>query len=512
MPTIETTSALLRRRQVSSVDLVRAALERADEVDGRLGAYITRFDETALAAAALADADFAAGVDRGPLQGIPVGVKDNMFATEGPTTAQSVVRDPAWDRSPDSTAVARLKAAGAVVMGKLTLSEYAIGPSDVDAPYPRPRNPWHLGYWPGGSSSGTGVAISGGLVFAGLGSDTAGSVRMPAAACGVSGLKPTYGRVPVSGTIPLAESLDHVGPMARSVWDCAAMLRVIAGHDPADGTSLRAPVPDYLADLTAPVHGVRIGVADLDDATDPEVAGAFDDMLGTLRSLGLSTAGVTIPCYEATIAAAKIILAAEAFAFHQRNLESRWRDYSRATRIRLGTGAFVGAPELRDARRQREVTRQGLERLFQTVDVVVSPTMAVPAPRYGPDEQLDRALIGTAARAVRYWSCAGYPALAIPMGFSADGLPLSVHLVAAPLRESVLFRVGAAVQRATDWHLREPPLTDVGDTGNTAVAETLARAGIDPGEDLDAMAKAYQAHRGDVTALRAGTGKEVGAC
>jgi aspartyl-tRNA(Asn)/glutamyl-tRNA(Gln) amidotransferase subunit A len=221
---------------------------------------------------------------------------------------------------------------------------------------------------------------------------------------------------------------------------------------------------------------------------------------------------VTIPCYEATIAAAKIILAAEAFAFHQRNLESRWRDYSRATRIRLGTGAFVGAPELRDARRQREVTRQGLERLFQTVDVVVSPTMAVPAPRYGPDEQLDRALIGTAARAVRYWSCAGYPALAIPMGFSADGLPLSVHLVAAPLRESVLFRVGAAVQRATDWHLREPPLTDVGDTGNTAVAETLARAGIDPGEDLDAMAKAYQAHRGDVTALRAGTGKEVGAC
>ncbi|HVW41694.1 MAG TPA: amidase [Amycolatopsis sp.] len=512
MATIETTSVALRRREVSSVELVRAALERADAVDGRLGAYLSRFDETALAAAARADADFAAGVDRGPLQGIPVGIKDNMFVTDGPTTAQSLVRDPAWDTSPDATAVARLKAAGAVVMGKLTLSEYAIGPSDVDAPFPRPRNPWHLGYWPGGSSSGTGVAISGGLVFAGLGSDTAGSVRMPAAACGVSGLKPTYGRVPVSGTIPLAVSLDHVGPMGRSVWDCAAMLRVIAGHDPADDTSLRAPVPDYLADLTGPLDGVRIGVADLDDATDPEVAAAFEDMLGVLRSLGLSTAGVTLPCYEATIAAAKIILAAEAFAFHQRNLGLRWRDYSRATRIRLGTGAFASPPEVADARRQREAARDGLEGLFRTVDVVVSPTMAVPAPRYGPDEQLDRALIGTAARAVRYWSCAGYPALAIPMGFSADGLPLSVQLVAAPLRESLLFRVGAAVQRATDWHLREPPLTEAGTTGNAVVTEVLAKAGIDPGEDLDAMAKAYQAHCGDVTALRAGAGEEGDRC
>lgn len=493
MLTVETAAALLRRRELSSVDLVRAALDRADAFDDRLGAYVSRFDDAALAAANRADADFAAGVDRGPLQGIPVGIKDNLFTTDGPTTAQTLVRDPSWDTRPEATAVSRLKAAGAVVLGKLTLSEFAIGPPGPDAPFPRPRNPWDIRCWPGGSSSGTGVAVAAGFVLAGLGTDSAGSIRMPAAACGISGLKPTFGRVPVSGSVPLAASLDHVGPMARTVWDCAAMLRTIAGHDGADATSLREPVPDYLAELAAPLGNLRVGVVPVGMAHSA-VPGLFDDMLTVLRSLGLTTTTVDLPAEQATVAATKVILSAESFETHRKTLASRWRDYGRATRVRVATGAFVTDAELDRARRRRAATRERLAGLFRSVDVVASVTMPVPAPEYGPGERLDRELVSAAAATVRYWSCTGYPALAIPMGFTAEGLPLSLQLAAPPLRESVLFRVGDAVQRATDWHLREPPLPEV--------AAALARARIEPGDDLAALAAAYQGHRADAEALR----------
>jgi len=498
MLTVEAAAALLRRRELSSVELVRAALDRADVFDDRLGAYVTRFDEAALAAAKRADADFAAGVDRGPLQGIPVGIKDNLFTEDGPTTAQSLVRDPSWDGRGEATAVTRLKAGGAVVLGKLTLSEFAIGPPAPGSPFPRPRNPWDLRCWPGGSSSGTGVAVASGFVLAGLGTDSAGSIRLPAAACGITGLKPTFGRVPVSGSVPLAASLDHVGPMARSVWDCAAVLQTIAGHDESDATSLRAAVPDYLAELAAPLGNPRIGVVPAGEA-HPAVRDAFDAMLSVLRSLGMATVTADLPEEQATVAATKIILSAESFETHRSGLRSRWQDYGSATRVRLATGAFVSDIELRRARQQRESARRRLAELFRSVDVVVSVTMPVPAPEYGPDDRLDRGLISAAAETVRYWSCVGYPALAIPMGFASTGLPLSLQLAAPPLHESALLRLGHAVQRATDWHLREPPLPDT--------AAALTRAGIEPGADLAALAAAYQGHRRDVEALRIEEGK-----
>jgi aspartyl-tRNA(Asn)/glutamyl-tRNA(Gln) amidotransferase subunit A len=513
---------LLRRREVSSTELVRDAFARADAVDEVTGAYLHRLTEPALRAARRADDDLAAGIDRGPLHGIPLAVKDNMFTADGPTTAQSRVRDPSWDDAPDATVVARLRARGAVITGKLTLSEFAIGPPSPDSPFPRPRNPWNPRCWPGGSSSGTGVAVAAGMVFAGLGTDTAGSVRIPSAMCGITGLKPTFGRVPVTGTIPLAPSLDHVGPMARSARDCALILQAIAGHDAADPASSTVPVPGYGDGRTLP-DPLRVGVAipfvsgSGPSGLDPAVATAFDDALAVLRSLGARLTDVTLPDYEPATAAAKIILEAESFACHRPTLKTRWHDYAPMTRHRLATGAFTGAADLDRARRQRRQTVAGLRELLGTVDVIVSPAMPIPAPEVDQHGSPDRAVTFTAARPMRYWSLSGYPALVVPMGFSPAGLPLSLQIVGRPFAEATVLEVGAAFQAATDWHRAEPALstshTPDGAAGTAAVApgpspaaagEALARHGIDAGDDLAALAAAYTTHLGDVETLRRG--------
>jgi aspartyl-tRNA(Asn)/glutamyl-tRNA(Gln) amidotransferase subunit A len=247
--TLSEAAEQLRSGQVTSEVLTRTVLERADRLDDRLGTYLARFDEEALASAKQADADFAAGVDRGPIQGIPVGIKDILAMAEGPTTAQSLVLDREWGAGRDAPVVARLKAAGAVITGKVTTMEFAIGMPDPTKPFPLPRNPWDTDTWPGGSSSGTGNGVAAGLFFAGIGTDTGGSIRIPAAYCGVSGLMPTFGRVPKSGCVPLGYSLDHIGPLARSARDCGAMLGAIAGYHPSDPTAVDRPVPDFLAGL-----------------------------------------------------------------------------------------------------------------------------------------------------------------------------------------------------------------------------------------------------------------------
>jgi aspartyl-tRNA(Asn)/glutamyl-tRNA(Gln) amidotransferase subunit A len=519
---------MLRRREVSSTELVRDAFTRADAVDEVTGAYLHRLTEPALRAARRADADLAAGRDRGPLHGIPLAVKDNMFTADGPTTAQSRVRDPSWDAAPDATVVARLRARGAVITGKLTLSEFAIGQQSPDSPFPRPRNPWNPRCWPGGSSSGTGVAVAAGMVFAGLGTDTAGSVRIPSAMCGITGLKPTFGRVPVTGTIPLAPSLDHVGPMARSARDCALMLQAIAGHDPSDRASSTVPVPDCGDGGTRLPGPLRVGVAmpftsgPGASALDLAVATAFDDALAVLRSLGARLTDVTLPDYEPATAAAKIILEAESFACHETTLRTRWHDYAPMTRQRLATGAFTGAADLDRARRQRERTVASLSELFSTVDVIVSPAMPIPAPAVDQHGSPDRAVTSTAARSMRYWNLSGYPALVVPMGFSPAALPLSLQIVGGPFEEATVLDVGAAFQAATEWHRAQPALstrhTPDGPAGTGAVApgppaaaasaaaaaEALARHGIDAGDDIAALAAAYTAHVGDVETLRQG--------
>ncbi|MCU1615630.1 MAG: amidase [Frankiales bacterium] len=521
MLTLVEAAALLRRRDVTSVELLDAALARADAADATLGAYVHRTDESALAAAVRADRDFAAGIDRGPLQGIPVAVKDNLCTADAPTTAQSAVHDPAWDRAGDATVVARLRAAGAVLTGKLTLSEFAIGPPGPDSAFPCPRNPWDLRCWPGGSSSGTGTAVAAGLVFAGLGTDTAGSIRIPSAMCGLTGLKPTFGRVPVSGSIALAPSLDHVGPMTRSVADCAAVLQVIAGHDPADPSSSRADVPDYAAALARPLRELRVGVTmPFDDDVDAEVAVAFDEAVAALRSAGVAVRDVVLPDFAPTAAAAKVILEAESFALHEPMLRTRWADYSPATRRRLATGAFAGAADLLRAYERRAATSRLLGRLFAEVDLVVAPAMPMPAPVLAADGSLDRDTVSRSTRSMRYWNCAGLPALVLPMGRSATGLPLSLQIVGDVLRETDVLALGSVLQTVTDWHRavpvqgggvadrrpagdRTPPVSApaVEPADAAAAAAELGRRGIHVGEDRDELGRAYALHRSDVVTM-----------
>jgi aspartyl-tRNA(Asn)/glutamyl-tRNA(Gln) amidotransferase subunit A len=315
--TIADAAGALRDGSLTSVALTEAMIERADRLDGELGTYIVRFDDAARARAVTADAELAAGNDRGPLHGIPVGVKDILAAVEGPTTAQSLVLDPAWGAGHDAPIVSRLRTAGAVITGKTTTMEFAIGMPDPAKPFPIPRNPWNVCTWPGGSSSGTGSGVAAGLFLGGIGTDTGGSIRIPAAFCGVSGLMPTYGRVPKSGCAPLGYSLDHIGPLARSAWDCAVMLQVLAGHDPTDMYSADQAVPDYVAALDGSMAGLRVGVErahHLKPGGDPDAIAAFEAAVKVLASLGATVVEVSIPYFDEVTAATFITLAAEALA------------------------------------------------------------------------------------------------------------------------------------------------------------------------------------------------------
>jgi aspartyl-tRNA(Asn)/glutamyl-tRNA(Gln) amidotransferase subunit A len=461
--TVQDAAAGLRAGDLSSVELTRAMLARADRLDGRLGTYLARFDERALAAAAAADAELAAGVDRGPLHGVPVAVKDILAAREGPTTAQSLVLDPDWGAGKDAPVVARLRAAGAVITGKTTTAEFACGMPDPTKPFPIPRNPWDLRAYPGGSSSGTGSGVAAGLFLAGVGTDTGGSIRMPAGYCGISGLKATFGRVPKSGCTPLGYSLDHVGPMARSAWDCAAMLQVMAGHHPSDPDSATTPVPDYLEALagSGSLAGLRVGVDrehHFPEDADPDLRRCFDAAVTALERLGAALVDVSLPYWHELNTATMLILAAEGAAYHRPDLVTRWDDYFLASRALLARGSAASGADVVQAHRVRRVAQRSLGELFTTVDVVVGPTAAGGAIGYDDDDRL--VAIDQLVRGIftPYWNATGSPALVVPMGFTRAGLPLSLQLAGRPFEEALLFRVGDAYQRATDWHRRVPPV------------------------------------------------------
>ncbi len=464
--TLTDAAAALRAGTTTSVALTRAAIAAADEFDGTVGAYLTRFDEYALERAAEADADLAAGRDRGPLHGIPVGVKDILAMAEGPTTAQSVVLDRAWGAGKDAPVVARLKAAGAVLTGKTTTMEFACGMPDTTKPFPVPRNPWDPATWPGGSSSGTGIGVATGMFLAGIGTDTAGSIRIPAAFCGVSGLMPTFGRVPKSGCVPLGYSLDHIGPLARSARDCATMLGVIAGAHPSDPDCVEAPfaVPEWAGDLS----GVRIGVVregHFPEHGDPALTTTFDAAVDVLVRAGADVREVVLPYRQEMITADMITMGCEALAYHRTDLARRWDDYFVATRAMLAIGAQVSGADYVQAQRVRSVAQDAVGALFDDVDVVVCPTAAVGAPTFesitGPDGQTD---VGTLFSLIHtpYWDSVGNPVLAVPMGFTAAGLPLSMQLAGPAFGEAEILRVADVFQQATQWHLRAPRLATEG--------------------------------------------------
>ncbi|MDT3441433.1 amidase [Pseudofrankia sp. BMG5.37] len=457
--TIADAAAALRSGATTSVALTQACIDAADRLDGKIGTYIVRFDELALAAAAKADEELAAGVDRGPLHGIPLGVKDIIAAEGGPTTAQSLILDPAWGEGiGDAVVVARLRAAGAVITGKTTTFEFAIGVPDDEKPFPIPRNPWDVTRTPGGSSSGTGNGVAAGMFLGGLGTDTGGSIRCPAAFNGITGMKQTFGRVPKSGCTPLGYSYDHIGPMARSAYDCAVMLGVMAGHDPSDATSVDVPVPDYAAALTGSLEGVRIGLDMLDGLLDiepdPALAGLMQAAVAVLTAAGAEVVPVRIPLYRELFTATMTGLGHEALAYHRGDLVSRWADYGRGARLSIGAAALTSGADYVQVQRVRRVGQRRMAELFTDLDLVLTPTAVRGAPRIagtGLDELLQVVQTGV-------WNAVGYPALSLPIGFGEGGLPLSLQLAGRPFEEAAVFNAGHAYQLATDWHLKVPPI------------------------------------------------------
>jgi aspartyl-tRNA(Asn)/glutamyl-tRNA(Gln) amidotransferase subunit A len=452
--TIAELGARYRKRDLSPVEVTQALLARIEKLDPILHAFVTLTAERALADARAAEEALGKGDSR-PLLGIPVAHKD-IYLTRGIRTTGGSALLADWVPDEDSTCVARWRDAGTVLLGKLITHEFAFGLQMPGHRFPAARNPWNLDHIPGGSSSGSGAALAAGLVVGATGSDTGGSIRGPAAFCGIVGLKPTYGRASRAGVLSLSWTLDHTGPMARTVQDCAYLLQGFAGHDPADPASSRAPVHDYVAPIGREVRGVKIGVPRnyFFDGVDPEVGRAFEDALGTLRKLGAEISDVQIPSM-AGAPSFLLILMAEAYAYHERDLREHPELYGEVLRERILTGALVTASEYMQAQRIRaEICRETAE-VMNSVDVLATPTAVKPATPFAQAQNPD---FGFPRSNMPPFNLTGLPTLALPCGFSSSGLPLSLQLAGRAFEEGMVLRVGHAYEQATAWHTRRPPV------------------------------------------------------
>ncbi len=457
--TIKAAASAMRDGQITSAELTAAMLERIEHLNPRLGAFIAVTGDAAMVAAKQADADLDRGIDRGPLQGIPLGVKDIIATRDAPTTANSHILDPSWGADWDAPVVERLRNVGAVLVGKTVTSEFACGAPDPDNGFPMPRNPWNVEHSAAGSSAGTGIAVAAGLVLGGLGTDTGGSVRAPASVNGHTGLKVTFGRVPKFGCVPLGYSLDSIGPMARTAWDCAALLKVMAGYDPRDPTAADKPVPDYTAALSGNIQGLRIGVPGAHFFDSPElsaeVKAAVLEGLEVLKRAGAVVRDITIPHADIAKSANNVVMSAEAFAYHHDDLRDRWERYGRYTRTVIARGALFGGADYVQAQRFRSYFKKTVAAAMADVDVLVTPTSTTPAEK-SADMDMTKRLLGVSFTGM--WNLIGLPALAVPCGFSASGLPLSMQIVGKPFDEATVLRVGDAYQQAVDWQMRVPPI------------------------------------------------------
>jgi aspartyl-tRNA(Asn)/glutamyl-tRNA(Gln) amidotransferase subunit A len=418
---------------------------------------MTLTEDAALAAAQRADDELARGVDRGPLHGIPLGLKDILATADAPTMANSRVLDPTWGQRGDATVVRKLREAGAVILGKLVLHEFAIGWPDPATGLRYARNPWDLSRSPGGSSSGTGAAIAAGLILGGLGTDTGGSIRGPAAYCGITGLKPTFGRVSKEGCVPLGFSLDHIGPMARTARDCALLLQVTAGFDPLDPCTVRVPVPDYAADLNGSVRDLRIGLSreyffDVPEL-EAEVRQAVLDGADRLAAAGATVVEVDLPHAAIARTAQRAIMLSEAYAYHLPDLQSQPHLYGKYTRQQIVQGALYSAADYVQAQRVRSLIKDEAMAALSKADVLVTPTMLNVAPTI---EGFDPDILRRAPTFTAIWNLTGLPAASVCCGLSTAGLPIGMQIVGKPFDEPTLLRVGDAYQRLTDWHTRTP--------------------------------------------------------
>jgi aspartyl-tRNA(Asn)/glutamyl-tRNA(Gln) amidotransferase subunit A len=443
----------IRAGSLSPLELTDALLDRIARLEPRLNAFITLTAESARAEARAARD--GAGPD-GPLRGVPLALKD-LFDTAGVrTTAGTKILA---DRVPrqDATVAMRLRAAGAVFLGKLNMHEFAYGVSNINPHFGAARNPWDTARIPGGSSGGSGVAIAAAMALGTLGSDTGGSIRIPASLCGISGLKPTYGRVSRAGAIPLSWSMDHVGPMAWTVRDCAVLLGVIAGHDPRDPASADEPVDDYLTDLEAGAQSLRVGLPRryFYEQVDDQVLSAVERAAEVLRAEGADVRDVDIEGIELAGQAGAVILLSEAAAYHQKQLRERPEDYGEDVRQRLLAGELYPATAYVNAQRLRGVLRDAFLQTLSDVDILLAPATPVTAP---PIEGFSTDVRANLTRFTTPINLVGLPSLALPCGFDHAGLPIGMQMIGRPFEEALVLRAGRAYERVTEWHARRPPL------------------------------------------------------
>jgi aspartyl-tRNA(Asn)/glutamyl-tRNA(Gln) amidotransferase subunit A len=451
--TISELGQRLRRREISPVEITQGCLSSIEKLNPGLNAFITVMAESALAEARKAKVEILRGEWRGGLHGVPVALKDLIDTAGVRTTASSALYK---DRVPsrDAEVVRRLRQAGAVIVGKNNLHEFAYGGSSLVSYFGDVHNPWDVGRVAGGSSGGSAAAVAAGLAYAAIGTDTAGSIREPAALCGCVGLKPTYGRVSSRGVIPLSSSLDHVGPLAATVEDAAVVLQAIAGYDAGDITSVDVSVADYVSALREGAKGMRVGVprAHFFDELDAEVASAMEHALRGLQSLGAELREV-----EIEVPTDRTVQAAESYAFHAENVAKSSELYQAETLRRIRTGETVSAGEYILRRRELEEARRSIRAVFADVDVLVTPTTPMAAPaiadlKANPDELRPAEL--RLLRNTRPFNVWGLPAISVPCGFTQSGLPIGMQIAGPHWREDLVLRVAHAYEQATAWHGR----------------------------------------------------------
>ena len=448
--------ALLRSGKLTSMALTEHALDRIKKIDPLISSFITLTADNALRDAAAADADFAKGIDKGPMQGIPHALKD-IYGTAGiRTTCHSKLL---LDNVPkdNSVVAAKFKAQGAVLLGKLATHEFALGGPSFDLPFPPARNPWNPDHMPGGSSSGSGAAVAAGLVRMAMGSDTGGSIRGPAGYCGTIGLKPTYGLVSRRGVFPLSYTLDHCGPLSWTVEDSAIAMEVIAGFDPLDPASADVPVPDFRNKLSTGVRGQRIGLPRhwfvKAEGASAESVRSIDDAAQTLAKLGATVDEIELPDYELYNACGRVIMFSEAYAIHETDFQTRPLDFGLYTYLRMSMGAFVTATDLTQAMRLRRELARAVNAKLKTYDALITASTVTPAPAFA---DIDPNTPPNFPVQTMPFDVTGNPAMSIPTGFSASGLPLSMQIVGRAFDEPTVLGIGAAFEAETKLSERRP--------------------------------------------------------
>ncbi|HWP85397.1 MAG TPA: amidase [Terriglobia bacterium] len=452
-------AALIRSRQVSPVEVTQAALDRIESRNPALNAFWTITAELAREQARAAETEIVKGNYRGPLHGVPVALKDLVYTQGIRTTAGSKILAE-FVPEYDATVVEKLRAAGAVLVGKTALHEFAYGITNENPHFGPTRNPWKTDRVPGGSSGGSGVAVATGMCYGAVGTDTGGSIRVPASFCGIAGLKPTYGRVSLHGIYPLAWTLDHAGPMARTVVDVGLLYQHLAGFDPRDEFSEDHPVGEI--GLRKSLQGVRLGLPTnyFFDSLQPEVELLVRQAAGVLEELGAKVAPVTVPGIQEVTEANLVLLAAEAYAGHREHLEQRPGDLGKDVRARIEKGREISGFDYVQAHLTRRRVRRQWQELFASVQAILTPTTPLTAfplaEALGQAEERTIQLRAASTQFLRGFNATGHPALSVCCGFDSEGLPAGMQIVGALWDEATVLRVGYAYEQATDWHTRHP--------------------------------------------------------